>query len=362
MIEKFFDRQKLKWVAKNCPLTYEALFGRKYHLPNYRQEDYANMEFNHFITFSRMMEFSSGRIDRRDEVIHCVLGNTAASLHYKRPTLYLERELGEALLRTDLLEDLSTGDIKWRWPALRVVLPSLLLPIARREKVHWLTHFDVCKIDATGSLMYPTALAREVDTFIAKMEKVPNHHRLELVGFAYPDDGICIGASLNQPDTELVDETVYGVTKPWGAIRVGDYKGVTGDLSSPFNQDDADRRLISRLEHLVLNVLLFLSATPIEYEVQKELLLRKANARELKPELVEARWVGQSQLRPIRTTEPVKGPVHHTGKHVAQHWRSGHWKRQVFGPGRAERKLIWIQPYQTHEPEEVTHGIGTREI
>ena len=33
-----------------------------------------------------------------------------------------------------------------------------------------------------------------------------------------------------------------------------------------------------------------------------------------------------------------------TGRTVAAHWRRGHWRRQPFGPGRAERKLIRIRP------------------
>ncbi len=31
-------------------------------------------------------------------------------------------------------------------------------------------------------------------------------------------------------------------------------------------------------------------------------------------------------------------------RHVATHWRRGHWRRQAFGPGRSLRKLIWVMP------------------
>lgn len=30
--------------------------------------------------------------------------------------------------------------------------------------------------------------------------------------------------------------------------------------------------------------------------------------------------------------------------HVATHWRRGHWRNQVHGPGRSLRKLIWLMP------------------
>jgi hypothetical protein len=41
-----------------------------------------------------------------------------------RPTLYLEPELGEALMRTDLPKDLSTDDIRWPRTAVRIMLPK----------------------------------------------------------------------------------------------------------------------------------------------------------------------------------------------------------------------------------------------
>ena len=32
------------------------------------------------------------------------------------------------------------------------------------------------------------------------------------------------------------------------------------------------------------------------------------------------------------------------GPTITAHWRRGHWRRQAFGPGRTERKLIRIRP------------------
>lgn len=42
--------------------------------------------------------------------------------------------------------------------------------------------------------------------------------------------------------------------------------------------------------------------------------------------------------------------------HPATHWRRGHWRNQVHGPGRMLRKLIWVMPVlvggnQTREPD-----------
>ena len=39
-------------------------------------------------------------------------------------TLFVERELGEALKRTDLPDGFCPQDLRWRWNALRLVLPA----------------------------------------------------------------------------------------------------------------------------------------------------------------------------------------------------------------------------------------------
>lgn len=46
------------------------------------------------------------------------------------------------------------------------------------------------------------------------------------------------------------------------------------------------------------------------------------------------RIVEQREAAKLRTGE----------KHVSAHWRRGHWRNQVHGPGRSLRKLIWVMP------------------
>src|SRR4029077_17511038 len=97
----------------------KAFFGRTYVVPNYRQGDYASQRWEQWIGFDRVATFAADAAPRGDETWMCCLCSTVAALNYNRPTLFLERELGEALMRTDILEHLQTGDIKWRWPAFR---------------------------------------------------------------------------------------------------------------------------------------------------------------------------------------------------------------------------------------------------
>ncbi|MBV9671280.1 MAG: hypothetical protein JO076_00440 [Verrucomicrobia bacterium] len=92
-----------KLIGKEAPLTNQLFFGPKFLVPQYRQPDYCNLDFQNYMDFERCMSFASGKLDRRDQVAYCVLSTTIAAFDYKRPTLFLERELAEALLRTESL-------------------------------------------------------------------------------------------------------------------------------------------------------------------------------------------------------------------------------------------------------------------
>ena len=342
------DPKILKNIAKFCPINYAKFFGKKFILPHYRQEHYHPLDFQNLATFDRILSFAMDP-EGMDDVIRCALANTFAALDYNRPTLFLERELGEALLRTPILADITTGDINWRWPAFRIVLPKGLVSLKRQE-VHSLTHFDVCHIGPNENIVAPLELAREAEKFITGALPGRVIQDITRFEFKYKDPGLCISSALDRAEYNDYGQTVYGMVKPWGDLRLGDYQAVHGDLSTPFPQDDADRGLLNRLEHIVINVLLFLSATPLEYKPEETLRKARMEGSRLIPGLVNARFVGQSQVRPIRV-EGQAPPVP-TGRHLPGHWVCGAWKRVAYGPKASLRRLQWIMPYRTHGPEE----------
>lgn len=61
-------------------------------------------------------------------------------------------------------------------------------------------------------------------------------------------------------------------------------------------------------------------------------------ARLLKRGLTTVRFVRDPDLRDER--EPGSG----TGKKIRAHWRRGHWRKQVHGPGNSFRRWLWILP------------------
>lgn len=358
------DLKLLKVMARQCPVTYRAFWGRKYVLPNYRQGDYCSQDFESWIGFDRLCTFAAGMNPPRDETWQICMANTVFALRCERPTLFLERELGEALLRTAVLANLKTGDINWRWPAFRVYLPKELVPIMREgdPEPRWATYVDISEIDVDGEhYRCRTDIAREIDQFAADYlraygsNETPtgiNLHRLERTNFAYKEHGMCVGTALNKSDSENVVQTIYAQTKPWGLISLTDYTKIGDDLHGGIQQDPTDRDFLRRIEHLVLNILLFLSAMPAEYEPFHVLRTANWNPKKLQGELLNARFVGDARARAQRLSDTVKKPESQaTGRHHAAHWVSGHWRRVVYGEGGVERRLQWIKPYQTTSDE-----------
>jgi hypothetical protein len=113
-----------------------------------------------------------------------------------------------------------------------------------------------------------------------------------------------------------------------------------------------ERALLAKLERLSLNILLLIGSTPIEYEPE---ILRKPRVKghHTTAGLLRAVFVGQLCIRAIRRDRPThkanadSSASSETGaRQVACHWKCGHFKRQFFGAGRTERRVIWIAPYQ----------------
>ena len=64
-----------------------------------------------------------------------------------------------------------------------------------------------------------------------------------------------------------------------------------------------------------------------------------------RPKLRAARFLGKEAYRPA--SRPTGAEHQPTGRQLPGHWRACHWRRQAFGEGSLQRKLIWIQPYKT---------------
>jgi hypothetical protein len=102
-------------------------------------------------------------------------------------------------------------------------------------------------------------------------------------------------------------------------------------------------------KRFIFNALLFLGSLPEEYEPDQVLRPAREKKGRFRSELRAARFLGKEAYRPVH--RPPGAEHEPTGRKLPGHWRAGHWRRQTFGPGGLQRKLIWIQPYKTAGPD-----------
>ena len=113
----------------------------------------------------------------------------------------------------------------------------------------------------------------------------------------------------------------------------------------PYALDHRADAYLTEVKRFLFNVLLFLGSLPEEYEPDQVLRAAREKKGHLRPELRAARFLGKETYRPA--SRPTGAEHQPTGRKLQGHWRAGHWRRQSFGEGSLQRKLIWIQPYKT---------------
>ena len=326
----------MRSVTRKCPLTTRAMLARKFALPNYRQPDYFDQDVINKITLMMLMlpvlpDFVS------DDVVQSQLLNIFQALHHDRPTLFLERELGEILVKTEIPGFVETSDIHFPFPSFRVMLPKKLLGIESQDR--WVMYLDIGTLRKDTEVGCPKDIAQELDRYGNSGQRM-----LTRMTFTYPDDAIAISSQL---DHGLASS--YAVTKPLrGTLE--QFKGIGGKLRTDFPNDAYDDILLNGMEKLAINILLILSSVPFEYT--PEVIERKAHqeGKRIIPSLVRAKWVGDSLLR-ARKEGRIEGEAA-VGYHVSAHWRSAHWVRQPYGPKRSLRRLIWLLPIHVGKAKE----------
>jgi hypothetical protein len=331
-------------IAQACPLTWSAITGKRYLVPTHRQPDYYNQEaLDNLLVFFLATYIAGDYGAKPDHIIRLMYLSAVLALKEQRPVYFLERELGEALMRTQLPGDLVTDDIHWRRGHMRIMLPKGLITIERPDGPRRDAMFlDIGKAKAGEMQRLPDMYTQELARFAMQ------HGRLSTRNIPTPifdKDGLMVCTQLSG-DINQDPGLNYGVVRPFEGRKIKEIK-VGGHFDTGAICDETDDELMDRMEHLAVNILLFMGSVPLEYEPEKKDLIRKlrqVNDR-LIPALWAAKFVGRSQYRPSQ--KPHYHSAQFTGKKLPQHWRAGHWKRQHYGVKWGESKLIWIEPYQT---------------
>ena len=339
-------------IQRNCPKFWQAVTRKRYILPQYRQAHYFNQEYldNLFAFFFRAYlgaEFGA----QPDPVIRNVYMAQTMAMEEDRPIYFLESELGDMLMRCDIPLDLVPTELRWIRRTFRVMLPRGLLRLEHDDCYQSVMFLDIGQVTKGEMLMLDPVFERELKV-LATTERL-------LRGKQIPQDdvrpvslrsGITISGQLTQSEPG-VPGIHYAVMRPFEDLPLRDLLkvGEAFDTASPC--DVTDDALLAQMQHLAINILIFLGAIPIEYESKEVKEIRKLQVinKRVIPGLWPAKFIGRQLYRP-----KTVGEVRHdsTGRIVAAHWVKGCWRRQPYGPKNSLRKLIWIQPYAVH-PEQM---------
>jgi hypothetical protein len=362
------DAKFLTAFQRACPISHKVLAGRRYLLPRRFENAYPNLdaglrERQLVLLACALLPPEGISFSRR-----CELVNLVKALECDSPTVYLDLDLAQALVRTDLPNDLSTDELRLPWPGVRFVAPKeLRLTVDERAglEVHYL---DVC-VAREGELL---RLSQHIiDDLYSGLEKlrchstdylnrglkqsgVPEFYVAALTSRPAKDGGFEVAAWANTLDgPPLTELTKIGGSKP---LPEKDLKADVTGLS------------LESLKRLVFNVLLLLTHYELEpVLVEGALLIRKATmeGRHLKPELARARFLSEilksKAFRRVRPSHEV-GEEETVGTHgdvagegagtkYRSHWRMGHWKRVHYGKGLTQQRRVWVLPYKTFGPE-----------
>ena len=334
----------MREFARACPLLNAAIAKRRYLLPKVRQSDYVNQELcdNHFRRM--LMEWGIGRV-RSNNSSAVEVVNLLAGLQYDRPILYLERELGEKLMATDLPEDFTTEDVHWPWPSFRVMVPFGLAgaPAYDGSPMH-AVYVDLTLWEGEKSVCLKEAYALELRKFLG--EQALDLEYLTNPATHSKTTGFYLSALSDFQKPGYMPDVASCIGN-WTDHKLRDMIASSGRTLEGSPAEQVNHKFLEKMRFLALNLLMFLSQEPLSVMNDNWVRKPKTEGKHLVSGLLPARFVGDCMPK-FRANPPIMPKDSEpSGEHYAPHWVRGYWKRVVYGKGRALRKRQWIMPYRT---------------
>jgi hypothetical protein len=308
---------------------YHARVMRGY-MPEYRIKEPANFWPVKTFAVGAMMAWdyirdSAPKIEQSAKT-YCWLSTLA--LPYQTPTFFVTPELLAAALRTELPLDLQIDQLNWPFPFMLLMLPH-------KSIVH----------PTEGEAAF-VCLGRMPPGFALPEQRIP---------FKLTDPFFLLAALLPQSQPPRIYHAGHplrpGVTLAQAEAECwGDRFFVGVDEVLLNNQSDTalidSSRFAQTMWRLGLTLLSLISAEPKLVEYGKRLKVLRAKRR---GHPAKEFWGPNMIGRVYRAA--VHPDTTGNGSSTRPHWVRGHCKHQVFGVGRSQRKLIWIQPYRTGTQE-----------
>jgi hypothetical protein len=219
------------------------------------------------------------------------------------------------------------------------------------------SYLDIVRMDKGSVVRFPKEVALEAEAAGAyERIQIPGWQKskstLDDYGLRSPCDSIGVCAMCSVGEGSYFKAIYSSYEKLTDINQALDLKGsYTGD----------DQDWFRKALHLALNILLFMSSSPLELEPLTELRKPSVVGDRFVSGLYQARFIGDSQRKRLKhEPEIIAQPFVQTGSGSAHaaHWVAGSWRQQPHGPKSSLRKLIWVQPYfaqgNKEEPPEMT--------
>jgi hypothetical protein len=344
---RFIEMMMHEW-----PNTYRLFFSKRYQLPAFRVRDYPQdsdaFRWDAIITCSDAINLITEKEHDGGKLNLFFATNTWASLGMI--SLYLERELAEAFLRTDLPDSFATEDLHWKRNAYRIFLPLGLFTV---ETEHGLLHPTCVTVirHLDNNALIPSDIEADIMRFAKRGARADLNSAKVLLFVAKAAPSRCdLGIAIQLRPEHCIEAVNNFLRIALDHRRLHDIAHYQYDDVQHIGYSRlSDQMFTQEVTRLVLNTILFMGSIPLEYEPQT-ISPSKEKKGVIKPAMAHARFVGQDLYRPA--VRHFQQEHENSGRKLPEHWRAGHWRRQFFGGGRIHRKLIWIQPYKAGEPGE----------
>ena len=239
-----------------------------------------------------------------------------AALHVDAPAVYLRRELGEALLATDIDAMEQPNKVL---DALFVVLPKGLLKGDQGEPIDSL-------LIVNEELFMPFILAAQKRFTGMKIGTSSSGNGLRVFGM----DALKTG-------------TLFQNAAPWTQSTSVTTRARDNYYANISDYDTFDE-VCKKMMRIAKNIILLYNHE--RHLIQEEPSLSFGSSKERKPSdkrPFPITWLG-SDFKVKRAAHQCDKAANETGRSVRAHWRKGHWHRYWCGEGRKKQVTRWVQP------------------
>lgn len=239
-----------------------------------------------------------------------------AALYVDAPAVYLRRELGEALLATDIEAIEPPNKVL---DALFVVLPKGLLKGDQGEPID-------CLLIVNEELFLPFILSAQKRFTGMKLGTVSSGSGLRVFGMDAGSTG-----------------TLFQNAAPWSQPTSVTTQARDNYFANISDYDTFDE-VCKKMMRIAKNIILLYNHE--RHLVKEEPSLSFVSGKERKlsdKRFFPITWLG-SDFKVKRAVHQCDKASSETARSVRAHWRKGHWHRYWRGEGRKKQITRWVQP------------------